>query len=349
MPNQAAEGAAIVFDVEFTAWDNSMATGWRMPGQFKEIIQIGAVRVDSAFRVTDRFSQLIRPGINYVLTPYLEAVTGISNADLDAHAVSFPEGWRGFRTFCGDLPLIAYGRDDLVAEQNLRLHRMPAHLPHYINIVSWVRQQGVAVDIRNGHGCDIGPGVGVPFEGQPHNALCDAASLAAGIAALMDQGAASPLANTCPPEPLCPRDTMAPWCAWQTPDEADGIARALKLTPHPEGGSYREIFRDAPGPDGRARSTGIYFLLRAGECSARHRIDAAEVWHWYRGAPLELIIEDADGTPCRHVLGPMVEAGEAPQIVVPPHCWQSARSLGPYTLTGCTVAPGFDFSYFEMG
>jgi predicted cupin superfamily sugar epimerase len=125
---------------------------------------------------------------------------------------------------------------------------------------------------------------------------------------------------------------------------ADEIIRLLGLAPHPEGGHYRETFRDAGGA--RAFSTAIYFLLKAGEISHWHRIDAAEVWHFYAGAPLELSI--AAPTPMRHILGNDLAKGEHPQIVVPPHAWQSARSLGDFTLAGCTVAPGFEFSKFEL-
>ena len=123
--------------------------------------------------------------------------------------------------------------------------------------------------------------------------------------------------------------------------EADDLIRRLALQPHPEGGYFRETFRDKNS--GRAHSTAIYFLLKAGEASRWHRIDAAEVWHFYRGAPLELRIGKAV-----YVLGPDVEEAQAPQVVVPPGAWQSARSLGEYTLVGCTVAPGFDFAHFEM-
>ncbi len=130
--------------------------------------------------------------------------------------------------------------------------------------------------------------------------------------------------------------------------EADRIIAALELAPHPEGGHYRQTFRDAPGLSGRAVSTAIYYLLREGEISAPHRIDVAEVWHFYRGAPLELTIAE-DGKPVKHyVLGADIENGEQPQIVVPPGTWQGARSRGAYTLVGCTVAPGFEFETFEL-
>ena len=94
---------------------------------------------------------------------------------------------------------------------------------------------------------------------------------------------------------------------------------------------------------GRSHSTAIYFLLKAGEVSRWHRVDAAEVWHFYRGAPLELRIGKQV-----YVLGPDIDEAQAPQIVVPPNEWQSAQSLGDYTLVGCTVAPGFEFAHFEM-
>lgn len=126
---------------------------------------------------------------------------------------------------------------------------------------------------------------------------------------------------------------------------ADELIAHLKLAPHPEGGHYRETFRDATG-DGRAASTAIYFLLKRGERSHWHRVDAAEVWHFYAGAPLKL--EIADGPRRTITLGPNLAAGEEPQAVVPPHAWQAAESLGDWTLVGCTVAPGFDFNGFEL-
>jgi predicted cupin superfamily sugar epimerase len=126
--------------------------------------------------------------------------------------------------------------------------------------------------------------------------------------------------------------------------QADRLIALLDLKPHPEGGHYRETFRDAShGKERLAASTAIYFLLRAGEVSHWHRIDAAEVWHFYSGAPLELKIGRDT-----YLLGADIDEAQAPQIVVPPGAWQAARSLGDYTLVGCTVAPGFDFAHFEM-
>ncbi len=131
------------------------------------------------------------------------------------------------------------------------------------------------------------------------------------------------------------------------PSAADMIAR-LELKPHPEGGHYRETFRDiSVDADGRSRSTAIYFLLARGERSHWHRIDAVEAWHYYAGDAMILqIAVDGGGHSLR--LGPDLAAGEVPQAVVPPHAWQAAESSGDWTLVGCTVAPGFDFSAFEL-
>lgn len=126
------------------------------------------------------------------------------------------------------------------------------------------------------------------------------------------------------------------------------MIRLLELKPHPEGGHFRETFRDARTVNGgRAASTAIYFLLRRGERSHWHRVDAIECWHWYAGSPLMLHIREAAGAADIR-LGPDLALGERPQAVVPAHAWQAAESLGDWTLTGCTVAPGFEFRGFEL-
>ena len=131
---------------------------------------------------------------------------------------------------------------------------------------------------------------------------------------------------------------------------ADQIIALLELAPHPEGGFFRETFRDSQTRDeaGRAASTAIYYLLKGGEVSRWHRVDAAEIWHWYAGAPLELGIAAETGGAQIIKLGDDLGAGHRPQAVVPAGHWQQARSLGEYTLVGCTVAPGFLFEAFEM-
>jgi uncharacterized protein len=127
------------------------------------------------------------------------------------------------------------------------------------------------------------------------------------------------------------------------------IITRLELRPHPEGGHYRETFRDSRvDANGRAFSTAIYFLLARGERSHWHRVDAVETWHYYAGAALTLHIANEG---CRgHIvrLGPDLLAGERPQAIVPAHAWQTAETTGDWTLVGCTVAPGFEFAGFEL-
>lgn len=128
---------------------------------------------------------------------------------------------------------------------------------------------------------------------------------------------------------------------------ADIIAQ-FRLQPHPEGGHYRETFRD-PRTDanGRSVSTAILFLLARGERSHWHRVDAVEIWHHYAGGALLLeIVDDAHRQSVR--LGADLAAGETPQAIVPAHAWQAAHPTGAWTLAGCTVAPGFDFAGFEL-
>jgi uncharacterized protein len=129
---------------------------------------------------------------------------------------------------------------------------------------------------------------------------------------------------------------------------AADVIKLLGLRPHPEGGHFHEIFRDARTVEGqRAASTAIYYLLARGERSHWHKVDAAEVWHFYGGDSLSLQMAE-NGRTTTHVLGNDLAAGARPQIVVPASAWQSAQSLGAWTLVGCTVAPGFEFAGFEM-
>ena len=134
-------------------------------------------------------------------------------------------------------------------------------------------------------------------------------------------------------------------------DSADpkALIERLQLEPHPEGGWFRETYRDAPEEGGRGRMTAIYYLLEVGDVSAWHRVnDADEIWHFYAGAPLALTLSpDGHDAEARR-LGPNLPAGEAPQILVPKGWWQTAESLGRWTLVGCTVAPAFSFDGFEM-
>ncbi|MGD9837866.1 MAG: cupin domain-containing protein [Afipia sp.] len=129
---------------------------------------------------------------------------------------------------------------------------------------------------------------------------------------------------------------------------ASEIIARLGLQPHPEGGHYRETFRDARTVDGgRAASTAIYFLLARGERSHWHRVDAVEIWHYHAGDALDLKIANDSGQRTIR-LGAHLAAGEQPQAIVPAHAWQAAASTGDWTLVSCTVAPGFDFKTFEL-
>jgi uncharacterized protein len=130
--------------------------------------------------------------------------------------------------------------------------------------------------------------------------------------------------------------------AHETP--ASTVIEQFDLQPHPEGGWFRETFRDSATDEaGRSRSTAILYLLAAGDASARHRVDATEIWHHYAGDALELVVGDDT-----FILGDDLVTGQVPQVAVPAGVWQSARPLGAWTLVGCTVAPGFQFDGFEL-
>jgi len=129
---------------------------------------------------------------------------------------------------------------------------------------------------------------------------------------------------------------------------ADDVIAALGLEPHPEGGWFAETWREPAAEDERPASSAIHYLLRAGERSHWHRVDATEVWHHYAGDPLELQVSVDGLTTTTHVLGADVTSGQRPQVVVPAGAWQAARPLGAWTLAGCTVAPAFTFEGFEL-
>ncbi|MCA0872011.1 cupin domain-containing protein [Seohaeicola saemankumensis] len=129
---------------------------------------------------------------------------------------------------------------------------------------------------------------------------------------------------------------------------AEQIIERLGLQRHPEGGWYRQTWVETPGGAQRPSGTCIYFLLKAGERSHWHRVDAAEIWLYHAGAPLILSLAETEAGPAvDHLLTPDLETG-APQIIVPAHHWQAARSTGDFTLVSCTVSPGFSFDGFEL-
>ncbi len=130
-----------------------------------------------------------------------------------------------------------------------------------------------------------------------------------------------------------------------TPED---IIESLNLAPHPEGGYFRETYRHVAPDGGRGAQTAIYFLLRAGEHSHWHKVDAAEIWHFYAGAPLELSTSSTPGRVLTRTLGPDLSSGQLPQLIVQPDEWQSARTTGAFTLVGCTVGPAFQFETFVL-
>lgn len=130
---------------------------------------------------------------------------------------------------------------------------------------------------------------------------------------------------------------------------ADDIIAKLNLAPHPEGGYYRQTWIAEAASDERPAGTCIYFLLKGDERSHWHRVDAAEIWHFYAGAPLVLSLAATEAGPRQDLtLGPDLSSDQQPQIIVPTGHWQAAKSVGDWTLVGCTVSPAFQFSGFEL-
>ena len=130
---------------------------------------------------------------------------------------------------------------------------------------------------------------------------------------------------------------------------ANKIIEILQLMPHPEGGWYRETWKSNETNLGRASGTSIYFLLKAGEISRWHKIDSVEIWHFYLGAPLKLkTINKEDGLITERILGTDLTNSQSPQLLVGKDLWQSAETIGNFTLVGCTVSPGFEFSKFVL-
>jgi predicted cupin superfamily sugar epimerase len=129
---------------------------------------------------------------------------------------------------------------------------------------------------------------------------------------------------------------------------ARDVVRLLDLKPHPEGGHYRETWRADAALGERSAGTAIYYLLAEDEISHWHRIDADEIWHWHAGSALDLGLSHDGRHVDTHRLGPDLGQGERPQVIVPRFCWQTARSLGSWTLVSCTVSPAFAFEGFEL-
>ena len=178
-----------IFDLEYTAWECSMARQWLTPGEFREVVQIGAVRLDAdSFAVLDEFDALVLPRINPVLSSYFEKLTGITSAKLARDGQDFATAYAGFLAFAGEGPIAAFGRDDRALQDNLRLYGMTGAdpLPPFYDLRGWFAALGM--DPRGMHSCEIAPALGVAFRGQAHNALDDARSVATVMAVLAARG-----------------------------------------------------------------------------------------------------------------------------------------------------------------
>ena len=180
-----------VFDLEFTAWECSMASHWLKPGEFKEVVQIGAVKLDADFNILEEFEILARPRINSTLSSYFENLTGIGNALLTMKGVDFETAYRRFIAFAGEGPIAAFGHDEWVLEENIRLYGisgLPA-LPPFQDLRLWFAARGL--DPRGLYSSDIAAKAGAVFTGRDHNALDDARCLAAGMKRLAGKPAAA--------------------------------------------------------------------------------------------------------------------------------------------------------------
>src|SRR5262245_14490628 len=183
---------AIVFDLEFTAWEGSMESRWTREGEHTEIVQIGAVKLDAeTLTITGEFELLVRPRVNPVLSRYLIGLTGISNEMLDERAVDFITAYRSFLEFVGPAPIWAFGRDDLIFADNLKHYAWDAlGVPPYTNAIPWFASHGV--DLKGKHACDVAEAAGAVFTGRKHDALADARGVAAGVRAVVERGAPNP-------------------------------------------------------------------------------------------------------------------------------------------------------------
>jgi inhibitor of KinA sporulation pathway (predicted exonuclease) len=178
-----------IFDLEYTAWECSMARHWLTPGEFREVVQIGAVKLDAdSFAPLAEFDILVRPRINARLSPYFEKLTGITNESVARRGVDFAAAYARFLEFAGDGPIAAFGHDERVLEDNIRLYGMKSAraLPVFYDLRGWFAVQGL--DPRGMLSCDLGPALGLPFAGRAHNALNDARSIAGAMEVMASRG-----------------------------------------------------------------------------------------------------------------------------------------------------------------
>ena len=182
--------SAILYDLEYTAWEGSMAHRWLRPGEFREVVQIGAVKVNAeTLEIAGEFDVLVRPRINTMLSAYFGNLTGITNAMLADRGIDLRKAYDRFVAFAGDGPIVSFGRDDLVLTHKLALYgiRDAPPLPVHRNIAPWLNENGIVT--KGLHACDIARACGASFVGREHDALDDARSLVAGSRELILRGA----------------------------------------------------------------------------------------------------------------------------------------------------------------
>jgi inhibitor of KinA sporulation pathway (predicted exonuclease) len=189
----AKRAYAVIFDLEFTAWEGSVESRWSRPHEHTEVVQIGAVKLDAAsLKEVDAFEILVQPRVNPVLSDYLVQLTGITNAALQQRGVDFISAYSAFLDFVGGARAFAHGRDDLILAGNLQMYGWAGvlPLPAYANGVPWFAAQGI--DLKGKRACDVAEAAGAVFEGRKHDALADARCVAAGFVHLIKRGALNP-------------------------------------------------------------------------------------------------------------------------------------------------------------
>jgi inhibitor of KinA sporulation pathway (predicted exonuclease) len=194
-PRPEAADFLTVFDLEYTAWECSMARHWLEPGQFKEVVQIGAVKLDGRdLSVVDELDILVKPRINARLSAYFEKLTGIGDDEVAARGIDFADAYDRFAVFAEGGPICAFGHDEWVLEENLRLYGIGDYraLPRFADLRTWFA--ACNIDPRGKMSCEIAPSLGLAVAGRGHNALHDARSLAAGMEEMVKRGAARPAA-----------------------------------------------------------------------------------------------------------------------------------------------------------
>ncbi|NWH08320.1 MAG: exonuclease domain-containing protein [Alphaproteobacteria bacterium] len=180
----------VIFDTEFTAWEGSVARGWSGPGEHREIVQIGAIRLCYPhLEEQESFEILIRPRINSVLSDYFVALTGITNERLTQEAVDFADAAKRFLKFLGSSPYMCFGRDDRIMAENAALYGLHEEIrfPEASDIALWMMRAGL--DVRGLNSCNLARAAGAKFDGRPHWAIDDARSIAAAMRALKEKGA----------------------------------------------------------------------------------------------------------------------------------------------------------------